>query len=390
MAIYLIGLVLDVLYATGFSRGELYGLEPFRIALSVQFLLLGGGAAAILVIRRKVRRQMAAQGVVVPPAAGGPRRTAQAQRGAAPNALTAGRPDLGTPCLERSVSCLEGLPRFVHPGCCPVIHIGHAALTGARRLGEAGFMTAPDHLKITGPEDILGFIPHSLGYWPASSLVAMTMQGKRLGATLRVDLPDPESARGRRVLPGRQALPVPWRPIWRPTTRRTARCWPSSPTPTPTPTPDGQPVGGTPGGAGTGAGRRRHAGPGCLARRRRVLAQCLLPRPVVLRAAGPARGRDQEQPAQRRDGVPWQYRRRGPGRRLPTPPGAADPAVLKPSGTGRSCSRPRPGQRAVRPGPGRLVPGAERRRAAAATAGGAHWLPAGRPSAFCPGATPCW
>ncbi|WP_144673511.1 nitrate/nitrite transporter [Arthrobacter sp. U41] len=67
MAIYLIGLVLDVLYATGFSRGELYGLEPFRIALSVQFLLLGGGAAAILVIRRKVRRQMAAQGVVVPP-----------------------------------------------------------------------------------------------------------------------------------------------------------------------------------------------------------------------------------------------------------------------------------------------------------------------------------
>ena len=54
-------------------------------------------------------------------------------------------------------------------------------------------MTAPDHLRITGPEDILGFIPHSLGYWPASSLVAMTMQGKRLGATLRVDLPDPET-----------------------------------------------------------------------------------------------------------------------------------------------------------------------------------------------------
>ena len=57
-------------------------------------------------------------------------------------------------------------------------------------------MTAPDHLSITGPEDILGFIPHSLGYWPARSLVAMTMQGKRLGATLRVDLPDPESPEG--------------------------------------------------------------------------------------------------------------------------------------------------------------------------------------------------
>lgn len=50
-------------------------------------------------------------------------------------------------------------------------------------------MTAQEHLRITGPEDILGFIPHSLGYWPSSSLVAMTMQGKRLGATLRVDLP---------------------------------------------------------------------------------------------------------------------------------------------------------------------------------------------------------
>jgi hypothetical protein len=50
-------------------------------------------------------------------------------------------------------------------------------------------MTAPDHLKITGPEDVLGFIPHSLGYWPTRSLVAITMQGKRLGATLRVDLP---------------------------------------------------------------------------------------------------------------------------------------------------------------------------------------------------------
>ncbi|MBT2555780.1 DUF4192 domain-containing protein [Arthrobacter sp. ISL-5] len=50
-------------------------------------------------------------------------------------------------------------------------------------------MTAPQHLIITGPEDILGYVPHSLGYWPSRSLVAMTMQGKRLGATLRVDLP---------------------------------------------------------------------------------------------------------------------------------------------------------------------------------------------------------
>ena len=58
-------------------------------------------------------------------------------------------------------------------------------------------MTAPEHLTISGPEDILGYIPHSLGYWPSDSLVAMTMQGKRLGATLRVDLPVSESSRER-------------------------------------------------------------------------------------------------------------------------------------------------------------------------------------------------
>jgi len=57
-------------------------------------------------------------------------------------------------------------------------------------------MTAPEHLTVTGPEDILGFIPHSLGYWPSNSLVAMTMQGKRLGATLRVDLPEAARWRG--------------------------------------------------------------------------------------------------------------------------------------------------------------------------------------------------
>jgi Domain of unknown function (DUF4192) len=58
-------------------------------------------------------------------------------------------------------------------------------------------MTAPEHLTISGPEDILGYIPHSLGYWPSDSLVAMTMQGKRLGATLRVDLPEGAGRRSR-------------------------------------------------------------------------------------------------------------------------------------------------------------------------------------------------
>jgi sugar phosphate permease len=67
VTIFLIGVVLDVLYASGFSNGVLYGLDPFRIALSVHFVLLAFGAAAVVVCRRKVRRQMAAQGVVVPP-----------------------------------------------------------------------------------------------------------------------------------------------------------------------------------------------------------------------------------------------------------------------------------------------------------------------------------
>ncbi|TQJ36186.1 DUF4192 domain-containing protein [Arthrobacter sp. SLBN-122] len=53
-------------------------------------------------------------------------------------------------------------------------------------------MTASDRLIVRGPEDILGFIPHSLGYWPEASLVAMTLHGTRLGATLRLDLPGPE------------------------------------------------------------------------------------------------------------------------------------------------------------------------------------------------------
>jgi MFS family permease len=67
VAIFLIGFVLDILLASGYSGGELYGLEPFRIALSVHFLLLGFGAVMMLRTRRKVRRQMAAQGVVVAP-----------------------------------------------------------------------------------------------------------------------------------------------------------------------------------------------------------------------------------------------------------------------------------------------------------------------------------
>jgi MFS family permease len=67
VTIYLVGMILDLLLASGFSAGELYGLAPFKIALSVQFLILGLGTILIIATRRKVRRQMAEQGIHIPP-----------------------------------------------------------------------------------------------------------------------------------------------------------------------------------------------------------------------------------------------------------------------------------------------------------------------------------
>ena len=46
-----------------------------------------------------------------------------------------------------------------------------------------------DFIKFTGPADILAFIPHTLGEAPKESFVAVTMQGNKLGATLRLDAP---------------------------------------------------------------------------------------------------------------------------------------------------------------------------------------------------------
>ncbi|WP_026552851.1 DUF4192 domain-containing protein [Arthrobacter sp. H20] len=44
--------------------------------------------------------------------------------------------------------------------------------------------------KVTSAADILSYIPHTLGFQPRESLVLLTMCGKRVGATLRVDLPE--------------------------------------------------------------------------------------------------------------------------------------------------------------------------------------------------------
>ncbi|WFR85330.1 DUF4192 family protein [Arthrobacter sp. Y-9] len=44
-------------------------------------------------------------------------------------------------------------------------------------------------LTARGPEDILTYIPHAIGFWPRDSLVCLTARSGRIGATLRVDLP---------------------------------------------------------------------------------------------------------------------------------------------------------------------------------------------------------
>ena len=105
VAIFLIGFVLDILHASGFSDGELYGLEPFRIALSVHFLLLAVGAVAMLAVRRKVRRQMAAQGVVVPPLL-----QAMAQQRGAAGPAPRGRPALVAALLPVHSRCSSQAP----------------------------------------------------------------------------------------------------------------------------------------------------------------------------------------------------------------------------------------------------------------------------------------
>lgn len=66
-SMFLIGLILDVLNGVGFSGGNLYALDSFRIALSVQFLFWAVGAYGILSSRRLVRARLADQGIVVPP-----------------------------------------------------------------------------------------------------------------------------------------------------------------------------------------------------------------------------------------------------------------------------------------------------------------------------------
>lgn len=47
-------------------------------------------------------------------------------------------------------------------------------------------------LSISHPADVLSYIPHTLGFVPHESLVILTLGNRRLGATLRLDLPAEE------------------------------------------------------------------------------------------------------------------------------------------------------------------------------------------------------
>lgn len=46
-----------------------------------------------------------------------------------------------------------------------------------------------EKISVSAGEDLLAFIPHIVGYWPDNSIVCIGMQGKRLRATMRLDLP---------------------------------------------------------------------------------------------------------------------------------------------------------------------------------------------------------
>lgn len=94
VSMYLVGLVLDVLFNTGFSDGNLYSLTSFRIALAVQFLVMALGVAGILRNRRKVRAAMATEGLHLPPLrealARDRRRRREERQGMAPDRSDAG------------------------------------------------------------------------------------------------------------------------------------------------------------------------------------------------------------------------------------------------------------------------------------------------------------
>lgn len=88
LTILAVGVVLDAGSSgsggAAVGRAATYGLDSFRLAWSVQYLVWAVGVGGILVSRRKVRRRLAQAGVVVPPmrqALARQRRARRARRG---------------------------------------------------------------------------------------------------------------------------------------------------------------------------------------------------------------------------------------------------------------------------------------------------------------------
>ncbi|MCC9175019.1 MFS transporter [Arthrobacter sp. zg-Y179] len=81
VSMYLIGVVLDVLNNSGFSGGNLYALDSFRIALSVQFAVMAVGVMGILRTRGQIRSRLADEGSPLPPLRAALARERQRRRG---------------------------------------------------------------------------------------------------------------------------------------------------------------------------------------------------------------------------------------------------------------------------------------------------------------------
>ena len=51
---------------------------------------------------------------------------------------------------------------------------------------------SPTRVRLTDPSELIAAVPHLLGFHPRDSLVVISLDGRRLGVTLRADLVDPE------------------------------------------------------------------------------------------------------------------------------------------------------------------------------------------------------
>lgn len=52
-------------------------------------------------------------------------------------------------------------------------------------------MTSEEPLSIADPAEFLAYLPHALGYQPEHALMVVALRGQVIGASVRVDLPDP-------------------------------------------------------------------------------------------------------------------------------------------------------------------------------------------------------